>query len=51
MILYNAGKPRLVGGELQSEYKNHPQDKKMNILKIDLMALKTGKHNGGYISG
>jgi hypothetical protein len=22
-----------------------------NILKIDLMALKAGKHHGGYISG
>jgi len=28
MILYNAGKPRPVGGELQSEYKNRPQDNK-----------------------
>ena len=33
MIIYNAGKPRPVGGELQSEYKNRPQDNK--IMKED----------------
>jgi hypothetical protein len=32
MISYNAGKPRRVGGELQSENRNRPKTRYVNFL-------------------
>ena len=45
MILCNAGKPRPVGGELQSEYNNRPQDSR------DAVQIRPSEGvEGGYMN-
>jgi len=43
MILYNAGKPRPAGGELQSDYKNRLQDMPGIHMKASPQVLPDGK--------